>query len=283
MKLKNSCTILFTLMAARLYAQEIEGIVVDKSTKEPIPFVNIGMVNKTIGTVSDERGTFTLDVPESMKDDTLRFSCIGYTAYITTPGRINRNTEQRLVIELSESNTLLKEVVVNTRKAKKKVLGVERSSSISHTSFHGFQGGPVEDILGSEIGMVIKPKHSSWVNDFRFFISGNEFDSLKFRVNIYSLKGREIGENILRQNIIVDVVEKKTGWVTVDLKDYNIVVEEDFVISFECIDYKLTSGNNLVLIPTFFPSFQTTFQKYTSQDAWLRGSYGVSMNVTLVY
>jgi hypothetical protein len=264
-------------------AQDIGGVVVDKTTRKPIPFVNIGVVKKQVGTVSDQNGRFTLDIPEIMKNDTLKFSCVGYNSYSTTPAKLIGNDNTQLVIELAERTTVLKEVVVSTKKAKTKVFGIERSSSLSHTSFHGFQGGAVEDILGSEIGMVIKPKRSSWINDFNFYISENEFDSLKLRVNIYRLNGEEIGENILKENIIVDVVGKKKGWIRVDLKPYNIIVEEDFVISFECIGYNLKSGNNLILIPTFFPSFNKSFQKYTSQDAWLRGSYGVSINVTLVY
>jgi len=52
--------------------------VVDASTQDPLPFVNIGLVDKNIGTVTDEEGYFQLEVdPLKYGKSNLRFSMIG--------------------------------------------------------------------------------------------------------------------------------------------------------------------------------------------------------------
>ena len=63
-----------------LPAQTIQSRVLDLNTREPIPFVNIGILGKNHGTVSDDAGKFSLEVPKAgwSSSDTLRFSAIGY-------------------------------------------------------------------------------------------------------------------------------------------------------------------------------------------------------------
>ncbi len=67
-------------LALSLPAQSLQSTILDFNTREPIPFVNIGILGKNIGTVSDANGQFTLDIPqaEMVPSDTLRFSSIGY-------------------------------------------------------------------------------------------------------------------------------------------------------------------------------------------------------------
>jgi hypothetical protein len=51
------------LSSGYCYSQtKLVGQVVDALTKEPLPFVNIGLVNENIGTVSDEQGYFILEL-----------------------------------------------------------------------------------------------------------------------------------------------------------------------------------------------------------------------------
>ena len=63
-----------------LFAQsDLIGQVLDAATKEPLPYVNIGLINKNIGTVSDDYGYFELGVNAQLNaQDTLLFSMIGF-------------------------------------------------------------------------------------------------------------------------------------------------------------------------------------------------------------
>ena len=63
-----------------MFAQyDLIGQVLDAATKEPLPYVNIGLINKNIGTVSDDYGYFELGVNAQLNaQDTLLFSMIGF-------------------------------------------------------------------------------------------------------------------------------------------------------------------------------------------------------------
>lgn len=65
-----------------LKAQEtifVHGItVVENSRNQPIDFVNIGLIGRSIGTVSDERGNFFIQIPINYLDDSLTFSRVGF-------------------------------------------------------------------------------------------------------------------------------------------------------------------------------------------------------------
>jgi len=67
-----------TLLAQ--YEVTIEAFVLDKETKQPIPYVNIGFFEKSIGTVSNEDGKFTLIYHEDIVGgkEFLQFSVLGY-------------------------------------------------------------------------------------------------------------------------------------------------------------------------------------------------------------
>lgn len=57
-----------------------KGLVVNEVSKQPIPFVNIGVQSKRTGTVSDEKGIFYLYLDETkiQSTDIVQFSSLGY-------------------------------------------------------------------------------------------------------------------------------------------------------------------------------------------------------------
>lgn len=80
MPLKITLLLYLTLLPYISLGQKtLVGQVVDASTQDPLPFVNIGLVDKNIGTVTDEEGYFQLEVdPLKYGKANLRFSMIGY-------------------------------------------------------------------------------------------------------------------------------------------------------------------------------------------------------------
>jgi hypothetical protein len=94
------------------YAQttKVSGIVVDKETREPLPFVNLTFKGTKIGTSTDINGNFVLETYYA--SDSLRFSLIGYTT-LTLP--IKKDKTNTLNVALSASNKSLREVVVNAK------------------------------------------------------------------------------------------------------------------------------------------------------------------------
>lgn len=56
----------------------ITGRIIDKKTREPLPFSNISIFGKSIGTISNEEGYFSFKVPGNYIKDTLVSTYIGY-------------------------------------------------------------------------------------------------------------------------------------------------------------------------------------------------------------
>ncbi|MDA3881269.1 MAG: carboxypeptidase-like regulatory domain-containing protein [Prolixibacteraceae bacterium] len=59
----------------------ISGRVIDKNTREPLIFVNIGVEGTLTGTASNANGDFTLNVPDNLTEKELYFSAIGYNNF----------------------------------------------------------------------------------------------------------------------------------------------------------------------------------------------------------
>ena len=56
----------------------IIGQLIDEATQNPLPYVNIGLIDENIGTVSDRQGYFELLLnPAQYKNATLLFSMLG--------------------------------------------------------------------------------------------------------------------------------------------------------------------------------------------------------------
>ncbi len=106
-----ACVLLF--MASTGYAQKknitLEGVVVDPSTAEKLPFVNITFLGTTIGMRSSLEGKFKFNL-SNWPSDSLRASIPGYT---TTVLFLDTNsTYLKIKIELVRSNKQIKKLVI---------------------------------------------------------------------------------------------------------------------------------------------------------------------------
>jgi iron complex outermembrane receptor protein len=66
----------FLALSTSLYAQTITGQVLNQETNEPIIGANVYVIDTNKGTVTDQDGTFSLEVPED--SEMLRISYVGY-------------------------------------------------------------------------------------------------------------------------------------------------------------------------------------------------------------
>jgi len=85
------------------------GKVIDKDEKDVLPYSSIYVFRSNIGTVSNNDGEFELKIPESMKQDTVIISCLGYRQQIQPIGEI---TDKNYQIALDPSSVQLKEINV---------------------------------------------------------------------------------------------------------------------------------------------------------------------------
>jgi hypothetical protein len=60
----------------------VSGKIIDKNSGKPVPFANICLVGRSIGSVSNMSGEFVIKIPGHLQNDSLGISCIGYRTYI---------------------------------------------------------------------------------------------------------------------------------------------------------------------------------------------------------
>ncbi len=272
--MKSFLLVFSFLLTISVSAQlQLEGKIIDAETKQGILYVNIGVVGEGIGTVSGNNGMFELSVPEKHYSDPVRISIIGYESIEMASNELEKQLRANKVIELKPSAQLIEEVVIESSKLKSKRVG-----NTSYSKNIGAAFG--SDTLGNEMAILIKiKKRPTIVKDFSFPISDNEEGTIKFRLNIYDVKNGRPAENILNHNIIIET-DIKDGLVTTDLTPYNIVVQDDFLLSLEWIeeyDYE-----NLTFNASFFS--KPVWVRETSQDKWYRiPIIGIGMSATILY
>ena len=101
------CCLCWNVFAAEY---QIKGVVIDKSTRQPLEFVNVLVVGLGIGASTDADGNFLItQVPPGIYR--LQASFLGYKTELTPEYRVNHVTPY-VQIELEEENASLNEVVV---------------------------------------------------------------------------------------------------------------------------------------------------------------------------
>jgi hypothetical protein len=242
-------------------AQAIEAKIIDASTSEWIPFVNIGILGKNVGTVSDIEGGFKLNVPKEgiSPHDTLRFSSIGYGSIDFLVKDISSMPS---VIKMKKVSLPLPMVTINPNNFNKlKELGHPLASDKIVFYF-------LSNKLGTELATLIKVKKGKlFLKKAHFNISENKFGEIYFRVNLYESKNRKPAERLINEEIIVKTSLGK-GTLSLDLAKYNLVVDSDFFLSLEWV--RALNNGKITEELKFCAGLGkgTIFTKSTSHAAW---------------
>jgi hypothetical protein len=265
-------TFLLVLLAtAAALAQAISGRVTDARTGQPLPFVNIGVVGKVLGTVSNEQGQYGLAFQEKLAADTVRVSYLGYRPLLLTL----RQLQGQPNLLLSPAAVALAEVRVQaSRRAwRDRTLGFTGNSENSTLSLE-----PKD--LGAETGTVIYLKRKpTKVLRANFNVAYNRVGNVTLRVNLYRLdaKGRPTNEKLLRREVILRTTATH-GPISVDLTPDNLLLGEDFFLSLEWVGGAGTDAAALQKGLAFSAGIgyadNDIYYRSTSQAGWERISAG---------
>ncbi len=88
----------------------ITGLVIDKESREPVPFATVFIPNTPIGTVTEYAGVFTLDVTKR-PHDTLKVQLVGYKPFTV----LLRADTGIYLIEMEVNDNVLSELVVRPK------------------------------------------------------------------------------------------------------------------------------------------------------------------------
>ena len=273
--MKHFVSLLLVLLVSTLSSQStIDGKIIDASSSDNLAYVNIGIVGKNIGTVTNLEGKFSLPYNPDSLDFPVRVSMIGYDSKEFTVGAFRKLMSANGTLTLSPASYEMDEVVISSKARKTKVLG-------NKTTSKAIVAGFTTNMLGNELGTKIKIKKSpTYLNRFNVSIAENGFDNLKFRLNFYSIKKGLPDKPINRDNIIVET-NIKEGVLTVDLEPYNIVVQDDFYVTLEWIE-DLGNVEQLRFSAGFLG--KTTVVRSASQADWQKaGKVSIGINVEVEY
>ena len=111
--LQNLILSILILCAVNINAQEnyftVSGVIKDNSTRQPLEYVTIRVVNYNIGTVSNADGGFNLKIPKNLNSVVVEFSHLGYRSFTLPVKGENTNGVEIL---LTPYTVLLKELTV---------------------------------------------------------------------------------------------------------------------------------------------------------------------------
>tara|TARA_R110002073_G_scaffold14554_2_gene59353 strand:- start:35215 stop:36063 length:849 start_codon:yes stop_codon:yes gene_type:complete len=271
---KYSITALLIFCSFTVFCQDLyKGKLIDNKTKEPLPWVNVGIVGKNVGTVSNDFGDFNIQLHKKFNLDTLSISMIGYKSLKFRVDDFRDRMRKNPVFQMEEESIQLDEVVISNVLKKEVILG---NTEFTNTMVLGFESNE----LGNEIGTTIKVEDGPVdIKAVNIRIYKNKLKRFKIRVNIYDLKDGKPNKNILNENIIIEW-KKKRGLFRIDLSQYNIIAENDVFVSLEWIQN--SAKENLYFSTT--PEGSKTFIRDTSHANWVEAqNVSLGLNISVEY
>lgn len=270
--MKKIMSLSLILLNIIVYSQEIKmsGVIIDSETKKPIEFVNIGILNKNLGTVSDLEGKFDFNISIKFIKDSITISHINYYS-VKIPIIESKNQ----VIFLIPRTNELSEIILSNRKKSSRKIGVKTFNPLLWLKGISIDNDIIEN--SQRINIPHKTVRVKFVNIY--LRKGFESDSTYVRINFYKNSNNEPGERIIFQNII-QKKKIKTGWLQIDLTQDSIYLEEDFFIGVE-----------------FMPNFERTqdvyigailskgkgFSRRSSQGKWNKLQGASTINIEIEY
>ena len=281
--MKIFLTTIIGFISVIVYSQEkkISGKVWNFENNKPLPYVNIGIKNKTVGTVSSNDGLFKLLLNDKVTSkDTVVFSYIGFKTEKYLVSELNKTKEPIL---LQPETMELDQVVISSKKIKLKPKKIGRTSKglgFMHINFYTTHEKDVDDRLSKERGMALKIKRNCHIKDLNFNVTSNQFKSLKFRVNIYKIENGLPTDLIIQDNIIFEIKDNFLGWVKVDLEPYDIQLKkenDEVAVTIQWLEsVKTDKKSKYFSISATTSPLHTFFSREKPMDTWTKNNYNLS-------
>ncbi len=219
------------VLEAQEYTQTLRGTITDKETQQPIAFATVALhTNHTmLGTISDEKGNYRFNnVPIGRVR--MQISFVGYESVSIANIEITTGRETIVHIELSESVTSLKGVVVRSESDKEKPLNTFTSASARTFSVEEAQryAGAGYDV--SRLAMNFAGVKSTDDTQNEIVIRGNSPMGMLFRLD---------GIDIPNPNHFGD--GSASGGI-VSMLNVNTLANSDFITGAFPADYNNTTS-----------------------------------------
>ncbi|BAP33282.1 putative outer membrane protein [Chryseobacterium sp. StRB126] len=226
--MKKLSVLSFILTVSAFNAQVISGTIISKNENQPISYVKIGVDKKTIGTISDGKGNFSIDLTGIDVQEKVKIEVPGYEVYEEAVQDFKKHDRQQVF--LNEKTKTIKEIAIKPKKLVDKNWGVKtKTKSILYFV------NPAGDKAGflGETALEFNAKKRSKIKNINLNIARyTSTEPVMMRYSIYSEKDGFPDKNLLDEEITVQLTEDmiKDGTYTLDVNDHNIWVKGKFFV-----------------------------------------------------
>jgi hypothetical protein len=210
----------------------INGIVKSEANI-PLQYVNIGIKNKNVGTISDEKGNFSITIDNTRINELLTFSYLGFEEKTVKIEDLIKLKFQEII--LKEKIIEIEEVLIISKKASELKIGTKSYSSMV-AGYVRANNDKNNDI--QEFAKKIKLKKPSVLLDVNINLFNVKTDTANFRINIYNIENDLPNEKINIENIIVKK-KVENGWNKFDLQNFNLKYNVPIFITIEYLPKKI--------------------------------------------
>lgn len=243
--------------------------VLSETTREPVVYASVGVINRNLGTVADTLGHFSLKIPAEFINDSIRISSIGYIAK-TFAVRDIKNIPD--TIYLADDVMMLNEVVVKPQRTKHKIAGRKGAGGFLYIEVEG------DKAAGQGLATPLNVKERAWLKELGFTIltENRPLSKMKFRVNIYRKEDKEyILQNFNPIYFDYDKSQLDKGLFIYKFPEEIMLDEGNYYIELEFLE----NFSNEFFIMKSKPMTGRTRYRYASQSDWETLPFGAPIYI----
>jgi hypothetical protein len=268
LSVKIALIVFALLLPGLVFSQTRSGKVLSNDTKSGIAFVNVGIIGRNVGTVTDGSGNYTITLDNINDKDSLRFSMIGYESKSFLISQFKADSVKN--VYMVPRNYFLTEVKIVSQRTHQIRLGMPVTSDALKSGFES-------NDLGSELGIKVYARKQVVLKQININVAICTYDSVVYRINIYQVVNKTDFKNILIEPIYISFSKDKIAKaISLDLLKYSIRIEGDVLIALEL--FKDLGEGRLLFNTQFFTGI--TYHRKTSEGRWTQSSGAIGIYLT---
>lgn len=270
--MKKNCFLLYFILCSIMVCGQskihVKGKIVDENGKE-IEYVSLGVLNDSVGTVTDRHGRFSIDIPK-WKHAAITLTHIAYKTSVV-PYEQYCNRKDSLIIHMKEDEHAIQEFQVTGTKGK--TCQIKSSGIKIPGALMGFAGIKNK---GKEVGSVISTKKKTYlIKQVSFPVRVCSYSKCILRMNVYDITEKGKFNNILQKPVYIDILKTNDKFTEIIKPEENIVLEPEkkYYVSLEFID---SESDGYLYFPVYFSK---SILRYQSQGKFKSIPANIGMKI----